>query len=80
MVAAGTELIAGAVQDPQFGPVIMLGAGGVLADMIVDRQFRLAPLSVQDADQMIASLRTAPLLDGYPWRAPLSRPQATCSG
>ena len=74
MVAAGTELIAGAVQDPQFGPVIMLGAGGVLADMIVDRQFRLAPLSVQDADQMIASLRTAPLLDGYRGRTPVSRP------
>jgi acyl-CoA synthetase (NDP forming) len=47
MVPAETELIAGAVQDPQFGPVIMIGAGGVLADTMVDRQFRLAPLSVQ---------------------------------
>jgi acyl-CoA synthetase (NDP forming)/GNAT superfamily N-acetyltransferase len=73
MLSAGTELIAGAVQDAQFGPVIMLGAGGVLADMIVDRQFRLAPLSVQDADEMIATLRTAPLLDGYRGRTPVSR-------
>jgi acyl-CoA synthetase (NDP forming) len=75
MVAPGPELIIGAVQDPQFGPVIMLGAGGVLVDMIADRQFRLAPLSVQDTEEMIDGLRTAPLLDGHPWRAPLSRPE-----
>ena len=73
MVAAGTELIAGAVQDAQFGPVIMLGAGGVLADMIADRQFRLAPVSVEDAEEMIAGLRTAPLLDGYRGRQKVSR-------
>jgi acyl-CoA synthetase (NDP forming) len=73
MVAPGSELIIGAVQDPQFGPVIMLGAGGVLVDMIADRQFRLAPLSVQDTEEMIDGLRTPPLLDGYRGRAPLSR-------
>lgn len=71
--SGGTELIAGAIQDPQFGPVVMLGAGGVLADMIADRQFRLAPLAASDADEMIAGLRTAPLLDGYRGREPVSR-------
>ena len=74
MAPGGTELIAGVLQEPQFGPVLMLGAGGVLADMIADRQFRLAPLTIQDADQMIAGMRTAPLLDGYRGRRVVSRP------
>jgi hypothetical protein len=65
MTGSGVELIIGAVQDQQFGPVVMIGAGGVLADMIADRQLRLAPLSDDDADDMIGRLRTAPLLDGY---------------
>jgi acyl-CoA synthetase (NDP forming) len=73
MIGSGTELIVGALQDTQFGPLIMLGAGGVLADLIADRQFRLAPLSVEDADDMIAALRCAPLLDGYRGRTPVSR-------
>ena len=47
MVKPGTELIVGALQDPQFGPVVMVGAGGVLADMIADRQLRLAPLTAE---------------------------------
>jgi acyl-CoA synthetase (NDP forming) len=74
MVGPGTELIMGAVQDPQFGPVVMVGAGGVLADMIADRQLRLAPLSEQDAEQMVSGLRTAALLDGYRGRPMVSRP------
>jgi acetyl coenzyme A synthetase (ADP forming)-like protein len=73
MVGPGTELIAGAIQDPQFGPVVMVGAGGVLADMIADRQLRLAPLSEEDAEQMVNRLRTAALLDGYRGRPVVSR-------
>jgi acyl-CoA synthetase (NDP forming)/GNAT superfamily N-acetyltransferase len=73
-IDTGTELIGGVVQDPQFGPVIMFGVGGVLSDLIADRQFRLAPLSAVDADAMIAGLRTAPLLDGYRGRPVVSRP------
>jgi acetyl coenzyme A synthetase (ADP forming)-like protein len=73
MVKPGTELIVGAVQDPQFGPVVMVGAGGVLADMIADRQLRLTPLTEEDADDMISCLRTAPLLDGYRGRPVISR-------
>ncbi|MDQ2848087.1 MAG: GNAT family N-acetyltransferase [Actinomycetota bacterium] len=74
MAATGTELIVGAIQDPQFGPVVMLGAGGVMADMIADRQLRLAPVTAAEAQDMIAGLRTAPLLDGYRGRPPVSRP------
>ncbi|MEO8887848.1 MAG: GNAT family N-acetyltransferase [Jatrophihabitantaceae bacterium] len=65
MAPTGTELIIGAVRDPQVGPMVMVGAGGVLADLVDDRAFRLAPLAVEDAEVMIAGLRLARLLDGY---------------
>lgn len=63
MVPTGTELIVGAVQDRQFGPVVMLGAGGVLSDVLADRTFRILPLTNADATGMIDGLRMAPLLD-----------------
>ena len=50
------ELIAGVVRDPQFGPVVMLGIGGVIAEAIADVAFRLVPLSPLDADEMIDDL------------------------
>jgi acyl-CoA synthetase (NDP forming) len=73
MAASGTELIVGAVQDPQFGPMVMLGAGGVLADLVDDKAFRLAPLAAARADEMIAGLRLSRLLDGYRGRPVVSR-------
>jgi acyl-CoA synthetase (NDP forming)/GNAT superfamily N-acetyltransferase len=73
MAAAGTELIVGAVQDAQFGPMVMLGAGGVLADLVDDKAFRLAPLAAAGADEMIAGLRLSRLLDGYRGRPVVSR-------
>ena len=65
MTPSGTEVILGAVQDEQFGPTVMIGSGGILADVIADRAFRLAPLRAQDAEDMVAELRTAVLFDGY---------------
>lgn len=65
MIRGGTELIVGAVHDAQFGPLVMLGAGGTLADIVDDRGFRMAPLSEADADELIGSLRVSRLLDGY---------------
>ncbi|MCW2647755.1 MAG: GCN5-related N-acetyltransferase [Pseudonocardiales bacterium] len=65
MVGPGTEVIVGAVHDDQFGPLVMLGAGGVLADLMDDRAFRLGPLSAHDAAGMVDSLRLARLLDGF---------------
>jgi acyl-CoA synthetase (NDP forming) len=73
MAPAGTEVILGAVQHAQFGPVVMLGAGGVLADLLEDRSFRLAPLSSEEAGAMIDELRLARLLDGYRGRPVVSR-------
>lgn len=74
---AGTELVVGAVQDAHVGPMVMLGAGGVLVDILDDRTFRLAPLAPADADAMISCLRTARLLDGYRNRPVVSR-SAVC--
>jgi acyl-CoA synthetase (NDP forming) len=73
MAKAATELIVGAVRDPQFGALVMLGAGGILADLVDDKAFRLAPLTGEHADTMIAGLRLARLLDGYRGRPVVSR-------
>ncbi|MEP6853281.1 MAG: GNAT family N-acetyltransferase [bacterium] len=73
MTPAGTELIVGAVEDDQFGPIIMLGAGGVLSDLLDDRTFRLLPLTDVDAADMIDRLRMAPLFDGFRGLPPVSR-------
>jgi acetyl coenzyme A synthetase (ADP forming)-like protein len=65
MVPSGVEMIVGAVHDPQFGPVIACGTGGVLVEVLADTAFRLHPLTASDAREMIAELRGARLLRGY---------------
>lgn len=74
MIGAGTELIAGAVHDPQCGPIVMVGAGGVLTDVLEDRAFGLAPLTDTEAEELIGRLRSARLLDGYRGAPFVSRP------
>ncbi len=59
------ELIAGVVRDQQFGPVVMLGIGGVLAEAVADVAFRLVPLSAIDADELIDDLTTQRLLQSF---------------
>jgi acetyltransferase len=58
------ELIAGLVRDPQFGPCVMLGLGGVLAEALGDVVFASAPVTIRDARRMIGALRAAPALLG----------------
>ncbi len=65
MVKKGVELVMGAFRDPNFGPVVMLGIGGVLVEILSDVTFRMAPLSRADAADMVAGLRSKSLLDGY---------------
>jgi acyl-CoA synthetase (NDP forming) len=65
MAGKGTELIVGAVHDAQCGPVVMLGAGGVLTDVLGDRSFGLAPLTEGDAQRLLGRLRSGALLDGF---------------
>jgi acetyl coenzyme A synthetase (ADP forming)-like protein len=65
MAAPGVEMIVGVVHDQQFGPVVACGAGGVLVELLKDVSVRLAPLSKDEAEEMVHELRTYPLLTGY---------------
>lgn len=60
----GIEVICGAVCDPTFGPVVMVGLGGVHAELFNDVSFRLAPFGLAQANAMVDELRSRPLLDG----------------
>jgi acyl-CoA synthetase (NDP forming)/GNAT superfamily N-acetyltransferase len=65
MITGGTEVIIGVAQEPVFGPLVVFGLGGVATDLLADRAARLAPLTDADADELIRSIRSAPLLLGY---------------
>jgi acyl-CoA synthetase (NDP forming)/GNAT superfamily N-acetyltransferase len=65
MAPPGVEAIVGLAADPEFGPVVMVGLGGVMTDLLQDRAFAVPPLEQGAADAMVGSLRAAPLLDGY---------------
>ncbi len=64
MAPAGHEVIVGGVIDPQFGPVVMVGLGGVFVEVLADVAFRICPIDRIEAADMIDELRAAPLLDG----------------
>jgi acyl-CoA synthetase (NDP forming) len=65
MAAPGTEMIVGVSHDPQFGPVVACGAGGVMVELMKDVSVRLTPLACEDAEEMLRDLKTFPLLEGY---------------
>jgi acetyltransferase len=73
MAPPGVELIIGARRDPQFGPLVMVGLGGVLAEALDDVSVRLAPVAPAEAESMLAGLRGTRLLDGHRGRPPASR-------
>ena len=73
MARAGVELIVGAQRDPQFGPVIVVGLGGVHAEVLDDVALRLIPIDVADAREMLGELRGARILDGVRGRRPVDR-------
>lgn len=75
MIAGTREFIAGVVRDPQFGPTVMLGVGGVLAEAVADVAFRPVPVSAADADDMIDSLATQKLLGAFRGEAAVDRAQ-----
>src|SRR3954470_3679123 len=75
MIAGGRELIAGVARDPQFGPNLMLGIGGVIAEAIADVQFRPVPITDIDAAEMIDGLATQKLLGQFRGDAPVDRDQ-----
>jgi acetate---CoA ligase (ADP-forming) len=65
MVTGGIETIVGMTRDPLFGPVLLFGLGGVAVELLRDVSVRVAPLTDRDADEMIRSIRSYPLLEGY---------------
>ena len=65
MVVGGAELLAGVIQDPVFGPLVAFGPGGVFAELIGDAQFRLAPLTDVDADELVTTGKVGKLVAGY---------------
>lgn len=64
MLRGGTELIVGCRWDAQFGPVVIIGSGGVLVEILSDVQMAVAPISPMHAQRLIARLRIAPVLAG----------------
>jgi acetyl coenzyme A synthetase (ADP forming)-like protein len=64
-VSAGVELIVGVTHDRTFGPLVMVGLGGVAVELLGDRQFRVLPVTDVDAAELIRSLRGSALLFGY---------------
>lgn len=70
MVKPGIEVIVGMTSDPQFGPVMMFGLGGIMVEVLKDVSFRLVPLEEKDAAEMIDEIRARPILDGVRGQAP----------
>ena len=73
MVAGDRELMAGIVRDPQFGPSVLFGLGGIFTEALDDVAFRVAPLSRWDALQMMDELRGGKILDAFRGMPPVDR-------
>ncbi|OPY89969.1 MAG: hypothetical protein A4E72_00900 [Syntrophus sp. PtaU1.Bin208] len=72
-IQGGAELILGAIRDPQFGPCVMIGIGGVIANLISDTVFAVAPLRREEALEAIGRLRTRQIFDGFRGSQPVDR-------
>ncbi len=70
MALPGTEVIVGTSKDPQFGPVIMFGLGGIFVELLKDVSFRVIPVEQRDAQEMIKEIKGYPLLQGYRGKEP----------
>jgi acetyltransferase len=72
-VEAGTETIIGMNRDPQFGPLLLFGLGGIFVEILEDTETRVAPVSEREAREMVEGIRSAPLLRGARGRDPADR-------
>jgi acetate---CoA ligase (ADP-forming) len=70
MVIGGTEVIAGMSQDPQFGPIIAFGLGGIFVEVLKDISLRITPLSKSEAKNMVRQIKGFPILNGIRGKAP----------
>jgi acetate---CoA ligase (ADP-forming) subunit beta len=69
----GVEVIIGVLRDPQFGPVIMFGLGGIFVEVLKDVSFRLIPIEKRDAAEMIEEIKGKALLNGYRGQEPAGK-------
>ena len=69
MYPSDVEVIVGMVKDPQFGPAIMFGLGGIFVEILKDVSFRIVPVSEEDAREMIQEIKAYPILAGARGRA-----------
>jgi acetate---CoA ligase (ADP-forming) len=74
MITGGKEVLVGLQRDPRFGPVIVFGLGGIYVEVLKDVTFRLAPFDQTEAEEMVASVRAFPLLQGVRGEAPSDLP------
>ena len=74
MAPPGVEVIVGMSKDPQFGPVLMFGLGGILVEVLKDVSFRIVPVTTRDAREMIREIKGYPVLEGYRGQKPASLP------
>jgi acyl-CoA synthetase (NDP forming) len=65
MAPQSTEVIVGAIKDSQFGQTLMFGLGGVFVELLKDVTFRVAPITREDAQEMVTGVKAYPLLKGY---------------
>jgi len=70
MATPSTEVIVGATKDPQFGPALMFGLGGIFVEVLKDVTFRIAPITEEDAREMITEVKAYPILKGYRGQPP----------
>jgi acyl-CoA synthetase (NDP forming) len=73
MAPAGQEIVIGGLRDPQFGPLVMVGLGGIFVEILKDVSFRICPITRADAAEMLDELKGVALLDGARGRKPASR-------
>ncbi len=70
MAPNGIEVIIGAIKDPQFGQTLMFGLGGIFVEILKDVNFKVAPITLDDAKEMITGLKAYPLLKGVRGQPP----------
>ena len=73
MASAGQEVVIGGIRDPHFGPLVMLGLGGIFVEVLADVTFRICPIERRDAEEMLEELKGVALLKGARGRKPASR-------
>jgi|Deesub1362B_J571_1020462.scaffolds.fasta_scaffold00004_18 acetyl-CoA synthetase (ADP-forming) len=73
MVKKGVEVVVGGINDKIFGPVIMFGLGGIMVEIYRDVSFRLAPITKNDAAEMLSEIKGKKILDGYRTLPPVDK-------